>query len=213
MDKFTNEERVKIIEFYFENRRSIIGKQRSYLRHFNVRHSPTKPTIINLVKRFQEHGFVGDRSRPGRSRSERTPGKTENVRRSIKDEATTSTGRRSQELVNSWRSLQVMYLYKIQLVPSLQPLDMQQWLTYAVRFQKIARNDINFIHNLIMGDEAHFHLNGHVNKQNMKFWGTKNPRITHASELHLSKLIVWCGETSERVIGPYFFEHTDENAG
>ena len=58
MDKFTNEERVKIIEFYFENRRSIIGTQKSFVRHFNVRHPPTKPTIINLVKRFQEHSSV-----------------------------------------------------------------------------------------------------------------------------------------------------------
>ena len=58
MDKFTNEERVKIVEFYFENRRSIIGTQRSYMHHFNVRHPPTKPTITNLVKRFQEHGYV-----------------------------------------------------------------------------------------------------------------------------------------------------------
>ena len=43
-----------------------------------------------------------------------------------------------------------MYPYKVQLVQSLQPLDMQQRLTYAVRFQEIARSDINFIHNLMI---------------------------------------------------------------
>ena len=63
-----------------------------------------------------------------------------------------------------------------------------------------------------MGDEAHFHLNGHVDKQNMRFWGAENPQIAHASELHPHKVTVWCGLTSERMIGPYFFEDPDENA-
>ena len=81
-----------------------------------------------------------------------------------------------------------MYSYEVQLLQSLQPLDIQQRQTYAVRFQKIARNDINFIHNLIMGDEAPFYLNGHVNKQNMRFWGTENTPMAHASELHQVKL-------------------------
>ena len=63
-----------------------------------------------------------------------------------------------------------------------------------------------------MGYEAHFHLHGHVNKQNMRFWGAKNPRIAHASELHPRKITVWCGITSGIIIGPYFFEDPDENA-
>ena len=99
-----------------------------------------------------------------------------------------------------------MYPYKVQLVQSLQPLDIRQRLTYAVGFQEIARNDINFIHNLIMGDEAPFHLNGHVNAQNIKFWGTENPRIAHASKLHSRKVKACCAVTSERIIGPYFFK-------
>ena len=52
MNKFTSKERVKIIEFYFENKNSIILTQRSFVRYFNARHSPIKPTIINLVKLF-----------------------------------------------------------------------------------------------------------------------------------------------------------------
>ena len=149
-----------------------------------------------MVKRFREQGSVGNRFRPGRGRSVRTPGNTENRRRSIEDDPTTSTRRRSQELAISRRSMQRiqrdlnMYPYKVQLVQSLQPLDLQQRLTYAVRFQEIARNNINFIHKLIMGDEAHFHLNGHVNKQNMRFWGTENPRNVHASQLHPRKVTV-----------------------
>ena len=64
----------------------------------------------------------------------------------------------------------------------------------------------------MMGDEAHFHLSGQVNKQNMRFWGSENPPIAYASELHPRKVTVWCGVTSERIIKPYFFEDCDENA-
>ena len=60
-----------------------------------------------------------------------------------------------------------------------------------------------------MGNEAHFHF---VNKQNMRFWCTENPQIDHATKLHTRKVIVWCGVTSERIIGPYFLEDPDENA-
>ena len=218
MDKFTTEQRVKIIEFYFENGRSIVAKQRSYMRHFNVRHPPSRPAIMNLVTRFQEHGSVSDRSRSGRGRSVRTRENTEAASRSIEENPTTSTRRRSQELAISRSSLQRiqrdlhMYPYKVQLVQSLQPPDFQKRLNYAVRFQRTARNDNEFIHKLIMGDEAHFHLNGHVNKQNTRFWGTENPRQVHASPLHPVKVTAWCGVTSERVIGPFFFEDANENA-
>ena len=46
----------------------------------------------------------------------------------------------------------------------------------------------------------------------MRFWGTEDPRITRANELHPRKVTVWCKVTSERIIGPYFFEDPDENA-
>ena len=65
MEKFTTEQRVKIIEFYFENGRSIVATQRSYMRNFNVRHPPSRPAIMNLVARFQEYGSVSDKPRSG----------------------------------------------------------------------------------------------------------------------------------------------------
>jgi hypothetical protein len=29
-----------------------------------------------------------------------------------------------------------------------------------------------------VSDEAHFHLNGYINMQNVRFWGSENPRLT-----------------------------------
>ena len=106
MEKFTTEQRVKIIEFYFENERSIVATQRSYMRNFNVRHPPSRPAIMNLVARFQEYGSVSDKPRSGRGRSVRTRENTEAAKRSIEENPTTSTRRRSQELGISRSSLQ-----------------------------------------------------------------------------------------------------------
>ena len=46
---------------------------------------------------------------------------------------------------------------------------------------------------LIVSDEAHFHLNGTVNKQNFRYWASENPRELHQRPLHSPKVIVWCG--------------------
>jgi hypothetical protein len=94
----------------------------------------------------------------------------------------------------------------------LKPIDHPQHLNYAIRIQELARENKEFIHQLIMSDEAHFHLNGFVNKQNCRFWGTENPRIIHQRPLHLTRCTVWCRVTSQEVIGPYFFKTEGDGA-
>ncbi|GFV83121.1 hypothetical protein TNCV_2802471 [Trichonephila clavipes] len=41
-------------------------------------------------------------------------------------------------------------------------------------------------------DEAHFWLNGYVNKQNCRIWSEANPQVYVESPLHPEKLTVWC---------------------
>ncbi|GFV14908.1 hypothetical protein TNCV_3642701 [Trichonephila clavipes] len=43
-----------------------------------------------------------------------------------------------------------------------------------------------------MGDEAHFWLNGYVNKQNCRIWREANPQVYVETPLHPEKLTVWC---------------------
>lgn len=69
-----------------------------------------------------------------------------------------------------------VFPYKIQLVHQLRPRDNCQNLQYAIEFQRKAAEIDDFIDNLITSDGAHFHLNGFVNKQNSRFWGSENPR-------------------------------------
>ncbi|GFW67881.1 uncharacterized protein TNCV_3872111 [Trichonephila clavipes] len=46
------------------------------------------------------------------------------------------------------------------------------------------------IEGLLKNDEAHFWLNGYVNKQNCRIWSEANPYVE--TPLHPKKLTVWC---------------------
>ena len=42
--------------------------------------------------------------------------------------------------------------------------------------------------------------------QNLRFWGTENPRVTHEEPLHPLKVTVWYAVFAGGVNGPFFFE-------
>ncbi|GFU69371.1 hypothetical protein TNCV_4313231 [Trichonephila clavipes] len=49
-----------------------------------------------------------------------------------------------------------------------------------------------FISEFLFSDEAHFWLNGYVNKQNCRIWCEANPQVYVETPLHPEKLTVWC---------------------
>ncbi|GFU10373.1 uncharacterized protein TNCV_3514531 [Trichonephila clavipes] len=64
------------------------------------------------------------------------------------------------------------------------------------RFIEWAQNEIAVIPDFHMrnlfSDEAHFWLNGYVNKQNCRIWSAANPQVYVETPLHPEKLTVWC---------------------
>jgi hypothetical protein len=62
---------------------------------------------------------------------------------------------------------------------------------------------------IMISDEAHFHLDGSVNKQNCRYWVAENPRQLHQRPLHSPKVTVWCGIAKFGIVGPYFFEEDE----
>ncbi|GFY15826.1 transposable element Tc3 transposase [Trichonephila clavipes] len=60
-----------------------------------------------------------------------------------------------------------------------------------------------------MSDEAHFSLNGYVNKQNCRIWSEANPQVYVETPLHPEKLTVWCALWAFGIIGPYFFKNDE----
>ncbi|GBN16432.1 hypothetical protein AVEN_205336-1 [Araneus ventricosus] len=57
-------------------------------------------------------------------------------------------------------------------------------------------------------DEAHFHLNGFVNKQNWRFWGSENPHLCEKKPLHSPKVTAWVAECNKGIIGPFSMRGT-----
>ncbi|GFX21328.1 uncharacterized protein TNCV_2252751 [Trichonephila clavipes] len=81
------------------------------------------------------------------------------------------------------------------------------------RFVEWAQNEIavvpDFHKRILFSDEAHFWLNGYVNKQNCRIWSEANPQVYVETSLHPEKLTVWCALWAGGIIGPYFFKNDE----
>ncbi|GFV50897.1 uncharacterized protein TNCV_3921901 [Trichonephila clavipes] len=81
------------------------------------------------------------------------------------------------------------------------------------RFIEWAQNEIvvvpDFHKRILFSDEAHFWLNGYVNKQNCRIWREANPQVYVETPLHPEKVTVWCTLWAGGMIGPYFFKNDE----
>ena len=57
-------------------------------------------------------------------------------------------------------------------------------------------------------DEAHFHLNGYINKQNYQFWRSENPNVSISKSVHPQRVSPWAAIS---IKGTYlqFFESAE----
>ncbi|GFU93066.1 transposable element Tcb2 transposase [Trichonephila clavipes] len=81
------------------------------------------------------------------------------------------------------------------------------------RFVEWAQNEVavapDFHKRILFSDEAHFWLNGYVNKQNCRIWSEANPQVYVETPLHPEKLTLWCALWAGGIIGPYFFKNDE----
>ncbi|GFU01442.1 uncharacterized protein TNCV_1994691 [Trichonephila clavipes] len=72
------------------------------------------------------------------------------------------------------------------------------------RFVEWARNEIaivpDFHKRILFSDEAHFWLNGYVNKQNCRISSEANIQVYVETPLHPEKLTVWCALWAGRIL-------------
>ncbi|GFU66895.1 uncharacterized protein TNCV_895311 [Trichonephila clavipes] len=81
------------------------------------------------------------------------------------------------------------------------------------RFVEWAQNEIavvpDFHKRILFSDEAHFWLNGYVNKQNCHIWSEANPQVYVETLLHPEKQTVRFALWAGGIIGPYFFKNDE----
>ena len=68
-------------------------------------------------------------------------------------------------------------------------------------------NETEFHRKIIMSDEAHFGLEGYVNKQNCRIWGSEYPKMIIKKPLYPQHVTVWYRFWAGEIIGPYIFEN------
>lgn len=212
MERFTGADRAFCVREFYQNNNSATVARRKFREHkglHNFDDTPALQTIKNWVAKFEETGSTLDKPRLGRPRTSRTEQNIDTVAQSIRENPTQSTRKRSSALNVSRTSLQrilkkdlLMHPYKIQLVQELKETDAIQRVNYANEMF----NRFTSFNNIMFSDEAHFHINGHVSKQNCRYWSPINPKLKHQKPLHSPKVTVWAAMSAHGIIGPYFFE-------
>lgn len=206
--------RMFVFETYVRNGESVINTQRSFRRHFNIGRNdpvPCRNTILKWVQTLRTTGNIMKKKPPGPERSARTPENIAAVREAINRSPSRSARQHAHELrINRESVRRILHKdlkfhpYKMLTVQKLNVRDYAQREEFAVRMQVLLEDEPNAI--VIMSDEAHFSLNGSVNKQNFRYWSQENPRVTNEIPLHSPRVTVWCAVAPFGVIGPYFFE-------
>ena len=128
------EQRVKVIQAYYENGRSNQNAYRALRDFFGQFDRPNVRTIAKIVEQFEQTGSVEDVRTPVHAR---TAENIAAVRDSVAEEPSTSTRRRAQQLHLSRSSLMNimhkdlhLHAYKVELTQELKPLDhskRRQW--------------------------------------------------------------------------------------
>ena len=219
MERYTVIQRLEIIKIYYKNNESVRETFRA-LREIYGRHNrPTELAIRNLIKKFESTGSVCDVKHPTRQKRKRTQENIDAVNESVSEEPELSITRRSQRLGLSygttWNILHKdlsFKAYKIQLTQEIKPNDHLLRRNFADWALEKLETDPFFYEKIIFSDEAHFCLNGLVNKQNCRILANENPNTVHETPLHPQKLTVWCAFWYGSIMGPYFFENENGNA-
>jgi hypothetical protein len=98
--------------------------------------------------------------------------------------------------------------YKLQTVQQLFEEDYVARLAFAHAELNRIRDNPEHLSFLVFSDEAHFHLNGAVNKHNFRYWSQTNPGWVSEEPLHSPKCTVWAAIWEGGTIGPFFFNET-----
>jgi len=192
--------------------------EREAVQIFNERHpgrTVSQKAVNNLLRKFKETGSICDAKRCGRPKTATSEENHINTLALFQRSPIKSPQKVANEVGISRSSVRRIlkehkfHPYKLKLINGLDEED------YAVRLE-FCQWGIEIIDNeeldqscICFGDEAIFHLNGHVNRHNCRYYSDVNPNYTQDIHFqHDQRIMVWCGIIDERVIGPFFFDGT-----
>ncbi|GBM34998.1 hypothetical protein AVEN_240360-1 [Araneus ventricosus] len=212
---YSIEQRVFLELEYHRLERSPTATRRSFQKRFNVPKGPDAKPIRKLFAKFERTGSVDD-NRVGNVGPRQTVVTSENVVKvsEIVQQNPRNTVRRIASETGLKRSSTQRNIEKQPTDVSIQnpkPSDhtlCDKGLTKANEILKMIDNEGFDVGCIWFTDEAHFHLNGFVNKQSWRFWGSENPHLCEEKPLHLPEVTGWVAVCSRGIIGPFFLRET-----
>ena len=214
MAQYTKEERVFMVKCYLETKRPdhVINAFRIQFPNRNV---PSKSTIYRNVEKYSNEGssLNLNKGRSGRRRSVRTQANIDRVREALEENPHISTRRNGLQLSQTAvhriiRHEIKWHPYKIHVRHELKQQDMARRVRFSQWFLNQCRNS-RFLANVVIGDEAAFHINGQVNTHNVRQYAPRgeHPSFNFDRKESREKLSVWVGFTGNgSLLGPFFFE-------
>ncbi len=216
-------DRVRIVQLYYENGKSYTVAQRMFSTEMNIKRksdSPSVQLVADIIRKFEENGCV-NKEHSGHPRA------VSSSREAI-DEAmeifqargeVPSIRKLSEASGSSYGTVQKhlrkelhLYPYKYTIGQVLTDEHKGKRYMFSGWILHEVHRDATFLSRIIWSDECSFHLDGWVNRQNLRFWGTERPTEVVEKMTQSPKVNVWMAMTSSFVIGPYFFEHEGTTA-
>jgi hypothetical protein len=62
--------------------------------------------------------------------------------------------------------------------------------TSVKKYGALLQDNLGVMNVMWLSDEAHFQLNGYINLQNVRFWGSENPRLTVSAPMDPQTVLV-----------------------
>ena len=209
-------QRAHCLETYFRSN-SWEQALRTLRREWGRRSVPGRRTLQRWVNSFRERGVLSHAEH--RAHGHRTPTTglrkiTRAVRRnphhSVR-QLSRRTGASKSTIHRILRRQLGLFPYKLQLTQRLHRGEKAKRMQFC-RWLLGKWASPRFRQSLLFSDEAHFYLNGHVNKQNCRIWGLENPHALVEQDQHPAFVTVWCGLSKRGIIGPYFFQSRGRTA-
>ena len=208
---FSLQEKARILQEYHRNG-SITTTQR-WVRRVLVKTPPRREDILRWQAAFQNRGNLGHRGGNGRPRISRE--RIEEVRLLFQNDPRLSIRRASTALRmpqttvhRILRRCLHLYPYRLQNIHLMRQTDRESRLQFAEYCQNHRDGYSEFLSKIVFTDECIFRLNGHVNTQNARIWGTERPTEGNQVPVHSQSVMFWCGISKEKIIGPYEIEST-----
>ena len=198
---------------WFEECHSITEVGRRFRTRFG-RHAraPQRALILRWHENLFKFGNVLRRQEgSGRPRTARSEDNCQAVVEAFRASPRKSIRRASCEMDLSYSAISRVLdesgfkAYKLKVLHAIQPDDIDRRVEFCQWALQTVEDDDNFLNTLIFSDEAIFHMNGQVNKQNCRIWGTEEPSVFVEEPLQSEKVMVWLALSSNGLIGPFFF--------